>query len=84
MGARLKELREQAGLSQVKLAQAAGVSPRAVQNWEYGKRTFDFEAAIKLSQALGCTLNELAGIEPASRPSGSAGEAKKGKGGKGK
>jgi transcriptional regulator with XRE-family HTH domain len=64
MGERLKRLREAAGLSQVKLAKAAGVSPRALQNWEYGKRTFDFEAAVKLSQALGCTLDELAGIEP--------------------
>jgi transcriptional regulator with XRE-family HTH domain len=55
-------LREAAGLSQVRLAELAGVTPRTVQNWEYGKRTFDFESAVQLAQALGISLDELAGI----------------------
>jgi transcriptional regulator with XRE-family HTH domain len=62
MGARLKMLREAAGLSQVRLAELAGVTPRTVQNWEYGKRTFDFESAVQLARALGITLDELAGV----------------------
>jgi transcriptional regulator with XRE-family HTH domain len=68
MGTRLKRLREAAGLSQVKLAAAAGVSPRALQNWEYGKRTFDFEAAVKIAGALGVSLDQLAGLAEAPAP----------------
>jgi transcriptional regulator with XRE-family HTH domain len=63
MGARLKELRQAAGLSQVKLAAKTGFALRTVQNWEYGKRTFDFESAIKLADALGVSLEVLAGRE---------------------
>ena len=82
MGTRLKSLREAAGLSQVKLAAAAGVSPRALQNWEYGTRTFDFEAAVKLSQALGCSLDVLAGLaEPEPPDQGGPKKGRK-KGGK--
>ena len=62
MGARLKQLREAAGLSQVKLAAAVGVSPRSIQNYEYGKMKFDFEAGIKIAEALGVSLDELAGV----------------------
>ena len=37
-GARLKELREGAGLSQKALAAKAGVSQRNIANWELGLR----------------------------------------------
>jgi transcriptional regulator with XRE-family HTH domain len=70
MGARLKHLREAAELSQAKLAAAAGVSPRTVQNWEYGKRTFDIESAVRLADVLGITLDELVGREPPKRKKG--------------
>lgn len=61
MASRLKRLREAAGLTQADLAREADVSLRAVQHWEYGKRTFSFETALILADALGCTLYELAG-----------------------
>jgi transcriptional regulator with XRE-family HTH domain len=64
MGARLRELRRAADLSQARLATAAGVSQRSVQNWEYGKRTFDIESAIRLADALGVTLDYLVGRTP--------------------
>jgi DNA-binding XRE family transcriptional regulator len=64
MGTRLRELRQGADLSQAKLATAAGVSQRTVQNWEYGKRTFDIESAVKLADVLGITLDELVGRTP--------------------
>jgi transcriptional regulator with XRE-family HTH domain len=68
MGTRLKRLREAAGLSQVRLAAAVGVSPRSIQNYEYGKMSFDFEAGIKIADALGVSLDELAGrSEPAAK-----------------
>jgi transcriptional regulator with XRE-family HTH domain len=61
MGARLKQLREAAGLTQVSLAQAAGVSLRSFQQWEQGKRTPLFDAVVKIADALGCSLDVLAG-----------------------
>jgi transcriptional regulator with XRE-family HTH domain len=70
MGARLKQLREAAGLSQVRLAELAGVTPRTLQNWEYGKGTFDFDSAAKLADALGVTLDELAGRGPPAKRKG--------------
>src|SRR5262249_30444872 len=70
MGTRLKQLRKAAGLSQAKLAERAGVTPRTVQNWEYGTRTFDFEPALRLADALGITLDELAGRTPPTKRKG--------------
>jgi len=77
MGARLKRLREAAGLSQVKLANAIGKSLRAVQNWEYGKRSFSFAEGVRLAQALSVTLDELAGIgQAAAEPAKKKGKKK--------
>jgi transcriptional regulator with XRE-family HTH domain len=70
MGTRLKQLREAAGLSQVRLAELAEVTPRTLQNWEYGVRTFNFEDAAKLADALGVTLDELAGRGPPAKKKG--------------
>jgi transcriptional regulator with XRE-family HTH domain len=68
MGVRLKRLREAAGLSQVKLAAAVGVTPRSIQNYEYGKMAFDFELGVKIAEALGVSLDALAGKdEPAAK-----------------
>jgi transcriptional regulator with XRE-family HTH domain len=61
MGERLKELRLGAGLSQTKLAKKAGVPLSTYLSWEWGQRTMLFDSAIKLADALGCTLDELAG-----------------------
>ena len=71
MGSRLKELRLRQNLSQARLAAAAGVSPRALQNWEYGTRTFDIESAVRLADALGISLDELVGREPPPKKKGS-------------
>ena len=68
MGSRLKVLREAAGLTQENLARAIGVTPTGYQKWEYGKRSFSFETAIKLAAALGVDLNVLAGIESTAKP----------------
>jgi transcriptional regulator with XRE-family HTH domain len=68
MGTRLKEFRQAAGLSQEKLARAVDVTLRGYQLWEHGKRSFDFEMAVKLSRALGVSLDELAGQPEAETP----------------
>jgi transcriptional regulator with XRE-family HTH domain len=67
MGQRLAEIRRRAGLTQEALARAAGVGGDAVRKWESGRRTPMFDMAIRLADALGCTLDELAGREPAAR-----------------
>jgi transcriptional regulator with XRE-family HTH domain len=64
MGQRLKALRKAAGLSQSQLARAAGVPIGTLRGWEYGRRKPLLDTAAKLAVALGCTLDELAGIAP--------------------
>jgi transcriptional regulator with XRE-family HTH domain len=72
MGQRLQGLRRQKGFTQAGLAEAAGISRRTLEAWEQGKRTMLFEGAVKLADALGCTLDELAGR--------TAGKKRRGKG----
>mgnify|MGYP000877830116 CR=1 FL=1 len=58
-GKRIKELREQAGLSQTRLAQIAGVTPQAISMIESGERNIITKTADKIAAALGVTLNKL-------------------------
>ena len=54
---KLKELREKAGLSQVQLADASGISVRVLQNYEQGVRNLNGAKLItllRLCRALGC------------------------------
>jgi transcriptional regulator with XRE-family HTH domain len=60
-GQRLKRLRQAAGLSQAKLARAAGVPHGSPRNWEYDLREPLVGAAAKIARALGVTLDELTG-----------------------
>jgi transcriptional regulator with XRE-family HTH domain len=61
MGERLQRLRHRAGLSQSELAKAAGVPLGTLRGWEYGRRKPLLDAAAKLADALGVSLDELAG-----------------------
>ena len=61
MGVRLQELRQQAGLSQSQLAKAASIPVGSLRNWEQGLRLPRLDAAYRLAQALGITLDALAG-----------------------
>jgi transcriptional regulator with XRE-family HTH domain len=61
MGQRLQSLRREKGFTQASLAEAAGISRRTLEAWEQGKRTMLFEGAVKLADALGVSLDELAG-----------------------
>jgi transcriptional regulator with XRE-family HTH domain len=79
-GARLKELRERAGLTQSSLAEKAGLSQRAVSHWEQGLREPGWSAVLALSDALGVPLEEFrkqpADTEPVGRgrPAKTSGE----------
>lgn len=59
MGLRLKLLRESASLSQDKLAAVAGVPVSSLRNWEQGHRVPKVDALLKLSKALGISLDDL-------------------------
>ena len=59
---KLKEARENAGMSQGKLADASGVSVRMIQKYEQGERDFNKAqvlTAYQLAQALNTTVEEL-------------------------
>jgi transcriptional regulator with XRE-family HTH domain len=72
MGEHIQRARQAAGLSQPQLAKAAGVPLGTLRNWEQGRRVPLLDTAARVAAALGCTLDELAGLsEPA--------KAKKGK-----
>jgi transcriptional regulator with XRE-family HTH domain len=64
MGERLKRLRLAAGLSQNRLARAAGIPVTTLVQWEWGRRRMSLEGFLALAPALGCTLDELAGLTP--------------------
>jgi len=56
-GERLRELRRAAGLSQPRLAKAAGVSVSAVRDFEQGRREPTFGTLVKLAAGLGLSLS---------------------------
>jgi transcriptional regulator with XRE-family HTH domain len=64
MAENLKRLRQRAGLSQPQLAKAAGVPLGTLRCWEQATRQPLLGAAVKLADALGVTLDELAGRTP--------------------
>lgn len=70
IGKRIAKLRQEAGLSQEKLAEMLGISRQAVTKWESGKGNPDTENLIRLSEIFGCSLDELCGKIPQEKPEG--------------
>ena len=58
---RLKELRENVGLSQYAFAERFGVSQSTVGNWEAGKREPNFETMQRIADFFGVTVDYLLG-----------------------
>ena len=59
---RLKTLRRAAGISQTRLAAAAGLNARMVQYYEQGVKDLNaakLQTLLKLCNALNCTLSDL-------------------------
>lgn len=56
---KLKEKREKTGLTQVEVAEKAGISERAYQNYEAGKRLPNVQTAILIAKALKSTVEKL-------------------------
>jgi transcriptional regulator with XRE-family HTH domain len=63
MGQRFKRLREAAGLTQAELARRTGIPMGTIRNWEQELRIPRFDHAIRAADALGISLDELAGRE---------------------
>ena len=63
IGARIRERRERAGLTQAQLAEAAFVTRQSVGNWEGGKTLPDVQSLQLVAQALGTTVDGLLGGE---------------------
>jgi transcriptional regulator with XRE-family HTH domain len=68
MALRFKRLREAAGITQLALAERAGLPLGTVRNWEQGLRIPRFDHAIRVADALGISLDELAGREEGPPP----------------
>ncbi|MBQ7095851.1 MAG: helix-turn-helix transcriptional regulator [Clostridia bacterium] len=60
---RIKEIRKEKGLTQSELAQVMKVGQTTVCQWESGVRSPRAKQLPELARALGCTLDELYGVE---------------------
>src|SRR5258708_6902760 len=76
---RLKELREQAGLTQPQLADRAGMNRFGIAKLEQGVSKPSWESVIALCQALAVTPNDFI-QEPSAKPEAKRGRPRKGSG----
>ena len=67
MGERFARVRRSKDLTQAELAKRAGVRLRSLQEWEQGTRIPRFDRVVQLADALGVSLDELAGRQPPAR-----------------
>lgn len=59
----LKEIRKSQNLNQDDLAVAIGAHPKSISRIERGERNASLELALRLSQYLKCTVEDLFQIE---------------------
>lgn len=59
IGLRIKELRKHKGLSQERVAEIMGISPKYLSNIERGKENPTLDTFIKLANALNIELSEI-------------------------
>lgn len=66
---KVANLRDEAGLTQLELAQKVGVTETTIANWEKGRSGTDwFERVIRLCDALHCSAKDLLEYQPACVP----------------
>lgn len=65
---RLKELRDENGISQAKLAELTNITQQAIGKWETGKSTPDPEMIVKLANLLDVSTDYLLGNTNIRRP----------------
>jgi transcriptional regulator with XRE-family HTH domain len=59
LGARIRDLRNEAGLSQWNFAIQLGTQANRVSDWEIGKHTPTLALLARIAQVLGITVSEL-------------------------
>jgi len=64
IGLKIKTLRQQAGLSQEKLAEMVGVTFQQVQKYENGQTTLNIHKIQMIAEALSVSVNEFFSSEP--------------------
>lgn len=65
MGSKLKNIRQEKGLTQKQLAEAAGLSLRTLQHYEQGSKDINQAAATtvyRLAAALGVKMEEIMNV----------------------
>lgn len=65
VGSRIRDLREQAGISQAALAKELYVTRQTVNNWECARTLPDGESLDALADRFGVSVDELMGRDPA-------------------
>jgi transcriptional regulator with XRE-family HTH domain len=61
-GARLRELRAAAGLTQRELAKRSGTSSAAISNFEAGNNAPTLGTLVRLADALSCAVTDLVDV----------------------
>jgi len=64
MEIQLKKLRNKKKLSQEEMAEKLGVKVSRYGTWERGERMLSLAQAYDCAVALGCSIDEIAGLEP--------------------
>lgn len=60
---RYTELREDAGVTDYKVAQDAGIMPSTLSDWKAGRYTPKVGKLVKIAKVLGCELTDLIDTE---------------------
>lgn len=66
---RLRDIRQQRQLTQVRIAELVGIGIRVYHRWENGNATPHFDALLRLADVLDISLDELVGREPVNEDS---------------
>jgi transcriptional regulator with XRE-family HTH domain len=66
--AKLRTLRERAGLTQAELARLAGINHHSLTKLEHGDRQPNWTTVLALAEALGCTPNDFLADETPTVP----------------
>lgn len=59
IGQRLRQTRDEVGLTQLELSKASKVNAMAISHFESDRRSPNIRNAVKLCAALGCTMDWL-------------------------
>ena len=60
---RLRQAREERGMTVIGLAEQSEMSRTQVQNYEHGRRSPTIDCLVRLAKSLDCTTDFLVGLE---------------------